>query len=528
MKSSNAIKAQNRGAMASRRVRMRAPVALLAMISAAASAQEAPVSPGELLARSHAAAAQLTPDERTFYLAFLLQTAAAMHHPLTRTWTEELLALASKLPQDWNTMAIQKNGIRALSEIDPEGAMSLMRQLGNPVPGTDGKLREDVRADAAIVVFSRYWKKVGIRGLSEIRSVATYFGDTGEYPYIAILPILRDLATQDASAAEPLFAEALYYFGRSSDVESTNANFVQFLLQGRPFMPRALLAQGTYLAAGRLSDKKSSQTTLLYLGRTTTSTGSVEFKSESEHLLYQLMPLIREIDPKFADRLIDDNKKLNSAANDDGQEHFEGGVITGHPSTQVIAAAQHSNMERSRLHNVREIASKDPNGALQLARTITDQEMQAEALAVVAGAYASVDPAKAQQLYNESEELLKKVGNPEGTLTALVELARAAQSSGDDQKLGRIVANGVSVGEKLFERELETFPGQAAPLVRAFDPLTKLVAIGAKSLPDATLAYVNNVADNVLQTYLLVSAAEGVFEGQRSANSRKASTHPSY
>src|SRR5947207_2551036 len=94
---------------------------------------QAAVSPSEamrLLDSSYAAANELNPAERVFYLTYLTAIAGDIESQSntidthrTQAWCNELFSLAFQMPIGHDRIATEKNALMQLSKVDPQSAL---------------------------------------------------------------------------------------------------------------------------------------------------------------------------------------------------------------------------------------------------------------------------------------------------------------------------------------------------------------------------------------------------------------------
>ena len=192
--------------------------------------REDPNSPRRLLMSSYALERNLRPGDRTFLLTTDANTAATIDPEFCRSWSKELFSFALTLPPSALRVAAEKNALVALSEVDAKTAFEMFPRVDLPFPLSDGRLPEDVRTDAATTVFAEFWKhNKSSSDLADLRSQADKLGNTGQYPYLGIEPILEDVIKQDEAEGEAMFLQALSYYRRGSRIDREDDDFREFI-----------------------------------------------------------------------------------------------------------------------------------------------------------------------------------------------------------------------------------------------------------------------------------------------------------
>ncbi len=489
------------------------------VVKAAREATE--LTPEDCLVRSYLAGKELIPEERAFQLARLSQTAAKVQPVLGRLWAEELFLLAFELPMSWNRLAHEKNALSALAGVDPVRAFELFGGMDSPVPTASGDLPEDLRAFGARTVFDAFWKRKGIAAFDDIRKEAEHVGDTGQYPYVAITPILRDLTKREDIRAQSLFGEALSYYSRGSQFRNADEEFIQFLNAVWDVIPAVRKRQALSVIVAQLSQKSKPQQGETFLGRVETDKGMAQFESHSHQLLYMILPRIREIDPDWARRLVENDPVLNQASASTGKVRLSEQVTVQNRSNASPSQVQsfvERGLQGNRLREIMAVAASDPNQALMLTMSLTDPALRAQAFATIATSLVWKDPEGARKLVEQAKEGIATIKGSTDKVQALAALARAAAAAHDTKSLREALKRGFDLGEEIFEEDLEIHPGRLAYEVAGFDELSELTRVGVQFDPQDTLTRVASLRNTLLQAHLLIDAAEALHDFQSSTS----------
>jgi hypothetical protein len=464
-----------------------------------------------LLLDSYRAGKDLAPSERAILLTFLCKTASEHNLSYTTEWAQEALRIAAQLPPDWNRLAIQKNALAALSYANPERAMALLRSMDLPIEGGNGVFPEDLRSDAARTIFKNYWLQKKPLGLDEVRSTAAYLGQSGQYPYMAVGSILTDVISHQKKAtseipgsARSILFDAYASYQRGSKFRSEDEEFVVFLESLRAFLPPSLLKNGVEIAVERLTLQKEP-TEYQYISKVQTEKGAASFHSQADSLLFELLPLVREIDAALADKLLATNQALKQVgAAGSTVLTSEGAIIVGSPASPE---KQELALQSSRAQEVREIASDHPEQALALSQTITDPALRSTSMAGVAESR----PTHAGEIQSAIAKIVPAMHTGEERLRVLSALAEASWAAGDIAGFHDALAKAFSLGEELFEEDMDAHPGQATYVVESYGTLAELVKTGARVDPTAIVAMVNQLDNIQLEAFLLAQLADALY-----------------
>lgn len=469
------------------------------------------------------------PSEHAILLNYLSRTAAQHRLACTSAWAEENLLLARQLPMDWNRLAIEKNALVAMSYVKPRRALMLLRTMDLPVSDGVG-FSEDVRADAATTIFRNYWNDRRPKGVTELREMAAYLGQTGQYPYRATQAIVSDLAASSPRkergqlpvTAQSLVLDAYSYYQRGSKFGIENDDFVLFLQTLRPILPARSLRQGLELAVERLMDTDSPTEKQTYLAHVQTEKGDATFHRRQEMLLFDLLPLIREIDPDWADQIVRRDPAMAQAEGNSGKEITSESITV--PGGSGSPSAQDYGLQLSRAQAAGEMAKNNPDGAMQLAQTIASPSIRASALANIANAIGQSAPNQTKEIENSIGSMLPGLEDSEDRLETFSALARTAAAAGDKAAFGDALNKCFALGEELFEEDLDAHPEKATYAAAAYNVLDGVVKSGAHADPGTVTSKVQEIRNVALKAYLLQSLAEALYaEQQTSAEPQKRS-----
>jgi hypothetical protein len=481
---------------------------------ASQSQGKANLSSERLLQDAYGLSNELPAEDRVWLLAELTMPTAKWHPALTRPWAEEQFRLAQQLSPGDNRLATQKNAATAMSWIDPERALQMLSQCDSPIPRDDSF--EDLRGLAARRIFRRYWKTSGMRGLGSLQRVADHIGETGEYPYSAMVPVIREVSRQNPAKGQSLISEALAFYQRGSRFQMTDEDFIAFVKNTRDLMFLGIPREALEAIVKNLTKDSGNNDNQNWRVRIYTSSGVAEFKARNAGLLFQVLPVIREVDPDWARRLVEQNHDLAQADAARGKIlNQEGVVIYKNPDSSAsaadLAAKEQWGLEMSRIEQIEKIATTDPDQALTLAMSIGDPGRQAMGMAYAAAGFGN-KPDQARQMLNQSQQALSSLKEYGEKLDILVAIAQSAAALHDLTLARDAVAKGLDLGEQTYEDSRKQHPDWPAYSWDGLDDLQKLVEIGTKVGAAHVVGRILTIRDSILRAYLLVSAARGLDE----------------
>jgi hypothetical protein len=461
----------------------------------------------DLLSLSHGIASELTPAERAFFLVELTDIAASTKHPDALAWVEEGLAVVQDIPRDWNRDAIQKNLLVALSVTKPSSALELLAVMGPPISAKDQLPAEDVRADAARTIFPRVWSTLRFGGLDPLRNAARRIGETGQYPYAAMSPIIGDVAKQDSSQAIQMFLEAVAYFSEGKRVKSEMREYAGFLAALNGVVSPAILKEPVtrcleYLAGATVQEKNESFVALAVTDKSTT-----RFNSQQELLFAQLLPVLQTIDPSTAKRFTErQQERAGSSTAVPSDATIETATVRGSSDPLRIAAAQNLALQSSRVHTIQGLGPESSQKALELRDTLSDAGLRAKASAIIASKLAVDDPKRAEKIATDNVAGLDKIKEDGARLTALAALISMYCAMHSEARARKFFDQAFDLGEALFERDEDRHPQKPAYEMEGFDTLNEVVSTMMPCNSNLVIDRVLGSQQNVLKAYLLIAA----------------------
>src|SRR5882672_3793763 len=214
-----------------------------------------------VLEESYQIGRHLQTQDRAFFLVRLCDISTSISPERTEAWCQELWDLVPSLPPDWNRVATAKNSLVPLARVNPVRAFELLSRVEKPIP-EQGSLTEDVRADAAVIIFGKYFQASGVAELDNIVKKAEAIGKPGgEYPYRAMGLIIEELAKghADDKTTSDIFNGALGYFRRGSDFQDEDEQFFELLQSARSIIPETTYKNGLKEFIKHLTSNKSNE-----------------------------------------------------------------------------------------------------------------------------------------------------------------------------------------------------------------------------------------------------------------------------
>jgi hypothetical protein len=467
----------------------------------------------DLLTRASGMSKQLSDSDRAFLLAKLAQASTKTMPEQSKAWADEVFQVTSGLPADAQRSQNEITAMMAMTENDPDKGLQMLSKMEAPAPRSDGRPVPDMRAGAAGMLFQKYFQKRGSEGIEALQAAARQLGESGNYPYMAMGPIIRQITRKDSEKAQSLTNEALSFFSRRARSDQSAQQVSTFLRMNRDLIPAPILKDILgQLVSDALNTKDTNSNTSMFVS---TSRGTATMSGATNLVLFQLLPMIREIDPEWAKKVESQSTELRAAAslNDNsagnrGPTQERMGVMVGAPGSGPLPMA--NMMEEMKSREVDELVKQDPKEAMKVAAEIHDPVIRAATDARLAGEVNKSDPDQAAQMIKSAREAMAATKEPADKLRILVGLAQAQSAMKDKEGFSITLDQAYAMGEDLYRKSVDKTPDGPIMGRAGYDSMTRLTMTGVKLDSSATLAHIEGIRMPILQAMLLVAAAQGL------------------
>ena len=479
----------------------------------------------DLLSESYPIGRDLVPGERVVLLSYLTETAAKLRTSQVKDWAKEQFQLAFQLAYSWNRVAAEKNALVSLAAVDPDQAIQLFRSMDLPIASSKGTFPEDVRSDGAYSIFDAYFAAHGIGTLTRLRSLATYLGETGQYPYRAMGQLMKRIndpqervkvaSVRRRDLTNSVLSDAMHYYGRGSRFESEDDDYLFFIQQLRTVLSPFMQRKTFQLAVEHLTKEAEPDKDRQFIANVYTSKSVTSFRSRKQVLLSELLPTIRQIDSAWADSIVREHQSIFHDQSPPSEiQRTEGAVFIGDQSG-ITPALQEQALERGRLQYIDQIAPTKTDEAFRLSQSLSDPSLRSIALAHVATAYQAQSSEHVPTTMQQLRDTMAKVNDGEGRVAALSAFAEASANIGDLPSARTAIEEAFTVGEEVFQQEADTNPGQPAYTSSVMRDLSGLVKVTMKLDARETVNRIHQLRNTVLKAYLLNDAADALIEASK-------------
>lgn len=464
----------------------------------------------QILQDSVAASSSLEPGDRAYLLSMIGQFDCGIAPKECRKWADDLYHTAFAMPVEWDRVAYEKDSLVILSETDPLRALALVSTLDDPVATPNGSLPEDVRADGATTIFQAVWSKSKSKAtLAKISEAAEYIARSGQYPYRAMIPIIKDLIHRDDPEATRLLLEAVTYYQQGSKSASEDPDFVTMLDQLWPDLSVSYRKTVLTAAVSRLSREEAPPDGTSVSVRAVTSKGMASFSSEAHSLLYGLLPKLREMDAVWAEEVVTTVPDLQQANAGSGKVLALNDMTIYFDPSADSSGAQKANAESSEAadySNAMTVAPKNPLQAQQLSQSLPAWRRLAVYIEIGSG-YVQSDPNKAASMFSEAESEITNIDDENAQFHLWCTLGSAASElKGGDFSI-KAISKAYSLGEELINEDLMEHPGKLVHKTKVFGDMEQLNATAFRLNEDRALASVQSIQLVTLKALLLADAA---------------------
>ncbi len=405
----------------------------------------------EMLDAAGEVAGGVRPEIQAAALLHIADNYQLLDKKKAREFAGQAFTAAGSLPQDpvKNRERMQAEIVQVLADIDVPEAVALLRQMQATAGEYDPRW---LAIDKIVQVLIQ--KKDFDTAIELVENI----GSTGFFSYTGAGIIFGALPADDPRRTT-LFGSAMVAYGAHP-----HRSFVVLLGGHGLDVPKQMAEAALNSFLREILDKKSeeehSQTGVSFA----TAKGTVSFDSREDSELFDVMHIVRTINPKRAEELLETRPGLRAWLEQypKGTESLraEGWFWTftvmgndkqaaDRMKQQGRAQALTETIASSALNAVRE----DPDKAISLAQTIPAPARRAEILGSIARSVAGKDPDKARGALDKCITLLDEIKNPNDRVAAWDSVADAAHQIKDEKLTSRAIDRALADAAELYKQE---------------------------------------------------------------------------
>lgn len=465
-----------------------------------------------LLDEAYGLSKNLATAERAFLLGRLAESQVRLDKAKALRYSEEAFAVTADMKPGMQRQQIEATAVGAAGEADPEQGLQLLARMSEPAARNDGTMPPDMRNPMTGMLFQKLYQAKGAESIETIAATARRMGDAGNYPFMAVGMTARQLDRKDPEAAKELVNQALAFANNRKPSPESTQQLAMFLRSNRQHIPLSVMKstlEGLIKEALETKDDNTLVANLSVDGK------SKELRGASNLALFQLMPLVRELDAEWAKKLESQNETLRNAADFAEQRASEGGgqrqeTVAVTMRVEGSGTPPPDMMEEMRSMQVDELAQRDPLAASKQIENIKNPAIRAAAAARVAGELSKSDPEAAARLLKEAKQAMAEAKEPAQKLRILVGLTQAQAAMKDREAFAESMEKGFAIGETLFRAGSNKNPNMPVFGQPGFQAMTQLTRLAMKIDEQAALAKLSTIDGEYLHALLLVAAADGL------------------
>ena len=519
-------------------------------------------------------ATKITPEQRKRAMQ-LLDAADAQAHAMkdggSRAFALLQLARAYRETDKKRAIASLEDALSATRLIEDEPRFRRIRArlqeqiLDQLIPLAPEKI-DDVlgQVDATgrekvLVSLLRYYqlRKDNDKALDTIDRIAREY----EVPYDAAAGVLSNLAPEQAAEKQQLFTTCLASF-RDHDHEGLrmgSGDFGTLVTQFHDQLPPALVHQAVdvLLDEARKRAQKESESNQPTNISLSSAKGALAFSSYYDYRLFQLLPVLKTIDPEQAEKLLKERQDVQTLlakypggmqsispemsqppqpAGQQGQKLGPGGNTSmmfssgspgpggrsGAPAGRAPSAGaampgigqQGPNpLEMQRMAKLIEDAAQHPQDSIASAATISDPDMRVHAYIGIARECWKKDSIAAKMALSKASDAMADL-KPDQQLMGLRELATLYQRLDDTDGAKKTIEKGLAAADKMLKTDTNADDPNQAP--KAYWPSTgayrSMLAVATKISPTWAMSLLKQIDDDDIKALNQIAIANSLLD----------------
>jgi hypothetical protein len=465
--------------------------------------------------RAQALTNDLNDTDRAYLLAKMAELTAKRDPQTSKAHAEEAFKLAGN-SSDGAASQIQMSAMMAVSQNDLDRALQMLSEMPAQRQRPDGSLSPDIRGAAATMLFTRAFTKQGMDAVEKLQASARQMGENGFYPYMAVAQVLRGVGEKDKDRAQAIAMDAVAFINRRPLSGLESQQVTMFLQSAREFIPRPMMKEILdRVVKDALEAAKHSDGTQVAATFETDDGQSAQLNSMATLMIFQLMPMIRDVDPDWAKKLEEQSEELKRVAalmNSGQRTSLMIGARNGGPTG--ANGTDRDFRDELQANSVDELAARDPQRAMETAQSIKDPTVRVAAIARASAA--GTDQDAKEKALKAAKEALAQTTDPRDKLTILSGLAQAQASLKDDEGLAATLQQSFNLADDMFRRSVDRNPAGGAWMRPGVQATIAMVRGIARKSPQTVSEKLDSVRHQPLKALLLLSAAEALDPESRS------------
>jgi hypothetical protein len=474
----------------------------------------------QMLQTAEAAAGGLEGGMRAYAL---LQVARA-YQPTDRKKALDLLeqALAAARGMDEDKMRtrdrLQRQIVQAIVPLAPQRADELLDQ----VP-------PEARGEVLTALLSYYQKN---NELDRAMQVVYRIAAEGEVPYDAVGRILDALSLERASDAQQLFAITARSFAdhppKAGTFRMGGGDFSSLVLKEWKKLPKEMVLDAVHeilKQAQGTGDDSSPRASV----SVASPSGAVAFNSMYEFRLFQMLPILRQLDESEAKKLVKQYQDVQTLAGKypEGMDSLSpppqpgsGNSGTsfsvsmgGGPGPSRAGAgtppASPSPLMMQQAARIVQDSEKHPQDALANAQALPDTGLRASTLMGIAQTNARKNAGAAKEALGKAMDLISDVPVPQQVMM-VGNVARLYLELEDTASARKAIEKGMTIADKAYKQDTNADDPNTA--LKAYWPSTEayrsMLRLAGRISPGWAMELANGISDPEMKAMVQIALAE--------------------
>ena len=489
--------------------------------------------------------------------ALMLQQIATAYDHLDKSLAGELLVEAFQA-----TLAIESENDRR------DYQTTIVRKLiarGYDVEQLAAQAEPKVRGQVASILVAHL---VNQKQYDRAQELLNQIGSESDFPYDSVAIMMRELPEERAGERHVMFAQAIDHFRREETQSGIRigGGFDELIIANwRRLSPRAVL-EAVDLSLERARKQQEQDQGRRGSISIASPQGALAFGSMYEFKLFQMLPILRQLDPGKAERLLNEAQGLSAVLEKypDGMESIMPGMAGGapppgaapgeaprrvrtqntslsmtvrsggpgpgpssagapplpDPGAQMMAGAQMQQRAMQLVEDARKNPKQAIAGAVALPEDLGPMSPKASALIGIANALLETEPTHAKAAL---DELLPVIPRLKGfsQYSVLNQTVRAYMKLDEKQQAKKAIEQGMKLARSRYDSENDpNDPNQAIkPEWQSTNIWRQLLSSAAEISPEYALRLLRDVPDKEVQLVQKVALA-GLWLGAEPAGVR--------
>jgi len=368
------------------------------------------------------------------------------------------------------------------------------------------------------------------------------------FPYGAATELMLLLPYERNAQKQEIFQRAMASDREAYSLVIGGDDFVNMIVRFWRHLPPAVILEAVHQV---LDEAQSDKSTITLQSAST----NASFNTAYEYRVFELLPILTELDSAEADRLLESSVQARSqlqrlpsgvqsldptirdTALKNGERSEMKGMVGGQQGLgSMLQPANAADVYNVRLQEIGRMAEADPQRAIAAAASLANAaartDLRSEALLAIARMMMKSNPSAARDALERLTESLKTVNTSRvnrGLKNYFVEGIEISVQIGEFELAKRLLKSGLEQAEKLREMDVDHDDPNIA--LKASWPSAfaywRLVVAAAQITPQMALEAVTEISDPELQLLCeirLANARLGVSSGRSIITTRKKSS----